>query len=255
MGFSSGASAAKRAAKKAAAAETWNYLEGARSTGQLKKAEGLEGGADRYNAAVDAYNTRLAQVEMQMSGKDYTEGITSTREKYVSKIASQIDASEKNSLNSILAKNNVPTQSRIGFGVLGKEPQSSKERAAQILDGGFGGGDWSSALAYAGTKRQYEAEVSKYRGFKNSYRDLNSMSAAAKDLETYAAAVNEARKADKIDDQVKYQSSEAYQNLLASRKRAESNANRNSTVLAGKSASTQAVAETATKKRTVLGKA
>jgi hypothetical protein len=249
--MASGKSAAKREARKAAAAEAWSYLEGASTTGALNKAEGLEGGADRYNAAVEKYNTRLAQVQSQMKGQDYTEGIKAETAKYTTKLASQLEASDKN-------KNpfNLSPSTNIMDQIRGPQKKDYNAEATRILTGHSGyTGDIARVADHILIKNEFQTSVAKYRGFTSSYRDLSSSSAVAKDLETYAAAVNEARKADKIDEQVKYQSSSAYQNLLAARKSAKANQNRQGTILAGQTASTTAVAETATKKRTVLGKA
>lgn len=251
MGFSSGKSAAKREARKAAAAEAWGYIEGAAKTGPLNKAEGLEGGADRYNEAVEKYNTRLEQIKGQMKGKDYTEGIKAETGKYTTQLAAQLEAADKNKNPfSLSPTNNLMDQIR------GPQKKDYNAEATRILTG-HGGytGDLASVSSHIGIRSKYQESIAKYRGFTSSYRDLSSSSAAAKDLETYAAAVNKARKADKIDDQIKYQSSAAYQNLLAARKSAKANQNREGTILAGQTASTAAVAETATKKRTVLGKA
>ena len=274
MGFSSGKSAAKRAAKKAEAAYYNEYFQTAKQRGKVQAIEGIDVDGvktvpTRYNEAVSKYNKRLDDLDRQMRGEALTERIDSEKKSLRDKTIAEIKASDEKNKNryTVLGGFGVNGNSGNGggginsmnFGINGTsgglsqiERNSAEYRADQQLSGrGTGMSGMAGIASFGMGGNQYAAIESKY-GATGGYRNNVANKAAYDELNTYAEEINAAREADQIDKRMgdlTNQSGSAQAVTLDKQKRkAKNNQGLRSTILAGG----QKGAEQAARK-TVLG--
>lgn len=271
MGFSSGKSAAKRAAKKAEAAYYNEYFQSAKQRGKVEAidsidVDGIKTVPTRYNEAVSKYNKRLEDLDRQMRGEALTERIdaekTTLRNKTIADIQAS-DAKNKNR-NSILGGggiggnnnnqgiNGIGNLNNIGPGGQKVDRNSAEYRADQQLSGRGNGSMGMGNIASMGMGgNQYATIESKY-GRVGGYRENTANKAAYDELNAYAEEVNAAREADKIDarmgDLTNQKGSAQAVTLDKQKRKARNNQGLRSTILAGG----QAGADQAARK-TVLG--
>jgi hypothetical protein len=270
MGFSSGKSAAKRAAKKAEAAYYNEYFQSAKQRGKVEAIEsidvdGIKTVPTRYNEAVSKYNKRLDDLDRQMRGEALTERIDAEKSTLRSKTIADIqakDAKNKNR-NSILGGfGNGGYQGPTGMadyasnlsGGKKVDKNSAEYRADQKLSGRVDGSMGMAGIASMGGTLggdTYASIESKY-GRVGGYRENVANKAAYDELNTYAEEVNAAREADKVDsrmgDLTNQKGSAQAVTLDKQKRKARNNQGLRSTILAGG----QAGADQAARK-TVLG--
>ncbi|HYD35920.1 MAG TPA: hypothetical protein VD999_07720 [Vitreimonas sp.] len=200
--FSSGKSAAKREAKKAETAAYMQYLKSVQDTGELKEIESMDvdGVATKpakYNEAVKAYNTRVQQLGRQMKGESLKDVIQTKQSGIRSSVIQKLQAEDARNTMAFGGQRNSAINNNLGALAQDNSPEA---RADRILRGmGSNTGSIASMAAYSKETMDYRMVEQNYGQINGSYRQLGATKTAYDEIGNLAKAVNDARKAEKID--------------------------------------------------------
>ena len=228
--FSSGKSAAKRAAKKAESAQYDQYFAEAINSTRPKEVK-LETNTSRYNAVVKEYNTRLDEITRQYKGEAITDKIGAITTQYRSEQAAKEAAKPKvnqGGLAGISAGGDFKQQSGgITGGIRNIGPGGAKTRAPEPQG-------LQAIVGSAVKDLELNGKTAKYQALNQGYKGVQNQRAAYDDLGEITKRLNQAAVDDGVEAQIGVENSPGHQVVKEARKKARSGATgRQGTILTG----------------------